>query len=88
MPETEIKTVGLYKVTFEKVAEMSGSEAEAVEAHSDLLDMRQASPERFMLLDEQDDPEGVADLKSKVSPELYALLTELSDNDQTFIIVY
>ena len=39
MPETEIKTVGLYKVTFEKVAEMSGSEAEAVEAHSDLMDI-------------------------------------------------
>ena len=87
MPETEIKTVGLYKVTFEKVAEMSGSEAEAVEDHSDILDVKR-SPERFMLLDEQDDPEGVADLKSKVSPELYTQLIALNDNDQTFIIVY
>ncbi|MFN3466711.1 MAG: hypothetical protein ACK4WF_03310 [Candidatus Brocadiales bacterium] len=75
----------IYKVSFEKVADVSQEEADAIEELSDFPD--DPAQERFItedVFEEEDYPE----LVKVLGKDVRSKLRKLAENGDTFVIVY
>lgn len=81
---------GLYRVRFEKVAELTEQEAEAVLDHSEVVD-DPTGGERFVTLDfDDDDPEMkeiVENFRSSVSSGVFEAVKRIAEESGSFILV-
>ena len=78
---------GLWKVNLEKVADLTGEEADAIIGHSEFVE---DSAEMFLAVDFCDDDEdmreAIEDLRRSVRPEVFEVLKKLKEGDDTFMI--